>query len=354
MNNAIYSPLKAAHHHQMIKQLSAGKIPICPQVQIDPTNRCNHNCPLCWYHIKHDGLNDRFNRNDQLDKKWLLTLLDNLKDLGVKAVEYTGGGEPLLHPDIGEILRYTLKKGFELALVTNGTLYKEEYLDSLLQAKWVRVSMDAATPKTYAKTQGVAENEYYKAIKCIKAISERKSETILGISYVINPMNYKEIYQGAKLAKDLGVQNIRFSAAYTQKREKLFDGIREEIVESCKKAKELEDDEFKVFDLSEDHLINLAEDKQDIHYCGYTHFCGVIGADRGLYSCCTLKYASRGYLGQINEDADFGAVWWGKKRIEFLRNLDPSVYCKAPCWMTRKNRLIQYLVENEPAHINFV
>ena len=79
-------------------------------VEIDLTNRCNHQCVWCMF----EGFKGR--KPFSLEKSLVFDLLQELKTLGVKAVTYVGGGEPTLHRDFDEILEYTWELVFLSAL----------------------------------------------------------------------------------------------------------------------------------------------------------------------------------------------------------------------------------------------
>ena len=63
-------------------------------IEIDPSNACNHGCSFCLSsHIhfsKYKHL-PTFNRSS-LDKTVLLELCEDLINMGVKAINWTGGG----------------------------------------------------------------------------------------------------------------------------------------------------------------------------------------------------------------------------------------------------------------------
>ena len=65
-------------------------------------------------------------RKDILDKNKLFEILDDFKDLDVKAITYSGGGEPLLYPYITEVLKKTKDNGIDLSIITNGQLLKDD------------------------------------------------------------------------------------------------------------------------------------------------------------------------------------------------------------------------------------
>jgi MoaA/NifB/PqqE/SkfB family radical SAM enzyme len=67
-------------------------------VEVDPSNTCNHACPFCISSYIHLPESKGLKTYDKsiLPEKTLLALCKDFKDMGVKAVNWTGGGEPQL------------------------------------------------------------------------------------------------------------------------------------------------------------------------------------------------------------------------------------------------------------------
>ena len=352
---AIYSSFKAAHHLDKVRALRNDEIIIPTQVQIDLTNKCNHKCVYCFYRCAQDTqLNAEFNINDTLSKGLVFDLLDEFNAIGMPAVQYTGGGEPLCHPEFTAILRKTVETHREFSLVTNGTLITDEHMPYLKRASWIRVSLDAASADTYNKTQSANKNDFYKVSHIIEMLVRECPFTLIGISFVVNPINWREIVDATKMAKDLGVHNIRLSAAYTPKAASLFKERWEEIEALSLRAKKEEREDFKVFNLAIDHIDNLALQHKGYKQCYYQHFTAAVGADGIVYPCCTLKYNSIIPFGSLHKES-FRDIWYGQPRWNWLKKNHIKEVCDSwPCWMDNKNRFIEYLVDNHAPHVNFI
>lgn len=101
---------------------------------VELTPRCNHACSHC-YNVwrRTEGTGARHVLQGELDAPGTLTLL-------AKAIDETGcsnisltGGEPLLRPDLPEILNYLLQREVTTALITNGRLLTELTVVDLLE-----------------------------------------------------------------------------------------------------------------------------------------------------------------------------------------------------------------------------
>jgi MoaA/NifB/PqqE/SkfB family radical SAM enzyme len=351
----IYSPFKAAHHLDRIAKLRKGELIHPTQIQIDLTNDCNHRCPYCFYRCaKTSTLNALFDEQDFIPADRMKELLDELEECGKPALQFTGGGEPFAHDEIYEILDKTVKKGYEYAIVSNGTLMDPSRMDLYKKASWIRISIDAATPETYVKSQGAKAEDFHDVMKLLRSLVVGCPDVIIGVSFTVSPINYKEIVAATELAEEAGVDNIRLSVAYTPKGIEIFRDKWDEIEQLAHKAKKFETKEFKVFNLITSHLENLDFRQKGYSYCGYQHFTAVIGADQIVYPCCTLKYNSVTGFGSL-KDRSFKDIWFGEERKLWLEYDHLKNVCdKHPCWMDAKNSFISYLVRNNAPHVNYI
>jgi MoaA/NifB/PqqE/SkfB family radical SAM enzyme len=347
MLNGVYSPFKAAHHIKMIMALRNKEMTYPTQIQIDLTNKCNHRCKYCFSKYTIGRVFD----NVCVDKTTLFKLLDDAVKLGIKAFHYTGGGEPFLHSDIYEILEKTIANKLEYGMVTNGSLIDFKKSKVLKNMSWIRISLDAADAEMYSKLRGVYE--FNKIIRVIEQFITQCPDTVLGVSFVINPINYSQIVDFAAMAKKLGVDNVRYSIAWTPKGWDNLDELAE-VYDLLTEAKSYQSSTFKVFDLTKGRLDNFSLKDKEYSSCGYQHFTTVIGADCIVYPCCTLKYNEEASFGSIKEQS-FKEIWEGeRRRLWLVRDHLRDVCSKNICWMEDKNKFIGYLLEDNPRHVNFI
>jgi len=352
----IYSSFKVVHNMDRIEDLK-NKVNIMPtQIQVDLTNACNHHCPYCFYRCaRNKYLNALFNDQDRIPYEIMVSLLNEFRKLGIGAVQYTGGGEPFKHGQIYEILEYTILSNLHFAIVTNGGMINPHKNNILAKADWIRVSLDASQEETYLKSHNPDYPfEFNLVLDNIKSLVEDCPDTIIGVSFVVNPVNWKEIVSATNLVKSLGVDNIRFSVAYTPRGMDLYKGFWPQIEKLALEARKLGDEKFKVFDLIMPHLENLELKQKGYDFCGYQYFTAVIGADMEVYPCCTLKYNQLSKLGNLKQQ-NFLEVWNGKQRLDWLKKDHLKLVCdKNPCWMDSKNQFISYLIKQDAPHINYI
>jgi len=101
------------------------KVP--PSLQIEPTNYCNVNCITCP--------SSRCSRQrGYMDFDLFQRIVDDASQIGVKIIALSLHGEPMLHPQIVEMIRYIKSKELAFNLTTNGTLFSSEKIEAILRA----------------------------------------------------------------------------------------------------------------------------------------------------------------------------------------------------------------------------
>ena len=76
----------------------------------------------------------------------------DFRENGLNGIKLTGG-EPLIHPDINEILNYLSNEDLRLTIETNGVTCTPEIVEKIVKCKnpFVSVSLDGADEKTHER-----------------------------------------------------------------------------------------------------------------------------------------------------------------------------------------------------------
>src|SRR5437899_11850518 len=108
------------------------------QCSLYVTDRCNLDCAYCTEY-------DNSRPHPRLDdlKKWVR----KIRELGTMRIALVGG-EPLVHPNIVDVVRYCRELGFATSLTTNGFLLTRKLLAELEDAglQVMQISVDRMTP----------------------------------------------------------------------------------------------------------------------------------------------------------------------------------------------------------------
>ena len=361
-----YSSLKVIHHPDRLAVLRGGGQPAPTQVQLVISDLCNQSCSFCAYRwdgytsnelfkvIREDGTADN-NPKRFIPYEKCIEILDDCRDMGVKAIQVTGGGEPTAHPRHADVFRAVLDRGLDLALVTNGVLLKSETVARLTRAKWVRVSIDAGTAGTYAATRRVPESQFARAWANVRRLAELRDEEgsglVVGVGFVVTRDNWREVVDATRLARDAGADNVRISAVFQPDDEKYFDGFYSKASNLCRDAESLAEGRFRVFNNFGDRIGDLRQHAPDYSFCGYQHFSTYVGGDLNVYRCCVQAYNPRGLVGSIKGQR-FRELWESQAKRDGYAAFDARG-CER-CMFNGKNRTINYALAKEPAHVNFV
>lgn len=216
--------------------------------QIDLTNDCNNNCIGCWCNSPLLG-DKRIRSGDKrrtLSLKSVLKLLDELSAMATRHIYYAGGGEPFMHPDIMEILRYTKRKGFVCYVNTNFTLLDEEKIRKIVDLKvdHLTVSVWAATPEAYCFTHPNKEGADFLRIKEMLSLLNRikRGYPVVKLYNVIFNMNYHELSAMVDFAADTNSEAVEFTVIDTipGRTDKLLLNPQERsaLLEECRKIEQ--------------------------------------------------------------------------------------------------------------------
>lgn len=120
------------------------------QIWIGVTSKCQCSCVHCL-----NG-SDRFESSKELTKEEICDLIDSARELGCLEVSFFGG-EPLLKPEINELVAYTSRRGMLTTVFTNGLLLTQTKVRELKDAglDYCNVSLDSASPEHHNLLRGV-------------------------------------------------------------------------------------------------------------------------------------------------------------------------------------------------------
>ena len=171
-----------------------GKSYLIPKkVSLELTYKCNFSCRYCYQD------------SDPSRKEYLkepIALLSYLKKIGVYSIELTGG-EPLLHPNIMQVIEYIVKNFNSYSLITNGTLLNDKMLTLLSQIKGqVQICVDSSNEDgliQIAGTKGVFNRVLNGIKKCVAYGIPVRVGMVLD-----NAENIADIENVLILAKNLG------------------------------------------------------------------------------------------------------------------------------------------------------
>ncbi len=349
-----YSQLKIFHHPEIINKLMDGRRCAPLYIRIKPENKCNHNCSYCHYKNSYLDL-DEYDPNEELPYDKMVEIIEDLNYMGVKAVTFSGGGEPLLYPYIEEAMQRILDYGIDLSIITNGSLLSGKKAELLARAKWVRISVESVDDEEYCRIRGIKAGSFIRLCENISEFSKIKDECCeLGINVVVNNQNCDEVYEIAKLMKSLGVNHVKFSPVITNETQKYHEAFVKQVTEELERAdKDLSDRNFKIINLYTSDFENSIFFERQYSRCPIKEFICVIGANQKVYFCHDKAYLSDGVVCDIRNKA-FREAWFSNDVNSLFENFDAKSVCRQHCVYDSRNELINSFLDMDRNHINFI
>lgn len=370
-----YSSSKAIYHTSKIWSLQNG-LPISPlTIQVDLEAYCNDNCRFCAYReelgynddmlslLKVDKNTDRntfkplgvMNENSGLPKEIALSIPRQMHEANIPAIEITGGGEPTLYRHFDLFLKELMSYKRQIGLVTNCSQLNDDRIEAITTYSkfvWLRTSFDASNPETHRKVHRTPNYDFNRRIEMLqKLITENtlnrpKEDRIeIGISFIINPDNYLDIEESAKLFKSLGASHLRYSWQYDKSGNAEFNQKQiEEIKNMLVSVKEkYTTDRFRIY-TEINRIDTYNKPNTDFDHCFMKDFVWAIGADGLVYPCCIMKYIPNWHFADLRVNTLSSMV---------KMNRDVDVRKCHPCWLRERNKSIAGAVV-KPKHENFI
>jgi len=228
--------------------------------EVAPTGYCNAACPWCLFKGKRSSA--------RVDKKLMLKAIEDMAKMDVKALNWSGGGEPTLHPDFEYFVDYASRHGLKQGLFTNGyNIIPHQTLFS-----WIRISL---TDKGYDKI--------------------KKPDVPFGIC-----VNQLSTYREMDLRR-LCVKARNIGARYFQIRPALIGSYKDQI--SMSPPKYLEKLRKKNFDVYiTDYKYEESKKAKVYKDCYGYHFCPSIGWNGKVNVCLYLTLQAKYQIGDLKKD----------------------------------------------------
>jgi len=297
-------------------------------VYLEVTNMCNLNCKHCYSEAGEK-------KGAELSTTHIKQLITDLAKHGAEFLSI-GGGEPLLRPDLNEIIKYSINSGIEVELVTNGTLIDREKIKELKKTglKYIQVSLDGFNSVTYDLIRG--KDYFDKVVSTIKKLSKN---FIVTVSTVVTKINYKNIEKIVDLSEKSGAKYFRvvkLMSAGRAKKAQLFVS-EQEIHNILNKLKKISLSKRKIaIEFDE----NLLQPKRKA--IPWLH-AGIYGCSAGRSTCnidsignvypCSFLQSKELLCGNIKEKQLY-TIWVDSEILQQFRNITSvGAPCKTCNWL---------------------
>lgn len=317
-------------------------------IELDPTTVCDLACPGC---ISGDLLNQKNPLDRGFSKEKMKEITDDIVKSGVTAVILIGGGEPLAHPTTIELIKKLGQNDIQIGLTTNGTLMGR-YIDIIAEyVSWTRVSMDSGTDEMFKNLRPtkLGKSKFNIIIENMKQLAKKK-KGILGYSFLIrteadgkieNPAgsnigliehtNVYEIYDAAKLSKEIGCDYFELKPSYDDFHQIVMHSEKhmKVAIKQLEMSKNLEDQNFRIL---ESVMLNsslkrekIGSQKKIYKQCRSAELRTLI-TPSGCYVCPYFRGEHTKKIGDLRFES-LKEMWNGEQRKKVMKDLNPSIVC---------------------------
>lgn len=178
-------------------------------VEIDPTNHCPIGCSYCiWSEMRQRDL-------ASLSEDVFGKLIDDLIELRVSGIVFTGGGEPLRHPFTRKAIPKAKAGGICVGLFTSGVPLGSSMCSEILpHLSWIRFNVSAPDRESYKQIQGVDlfERVIENITNCVSLRKDQNLNVKLGIGCVLSRLgsDLRVVGSLVELATRLRLDFIQF------------------------------------------------------------------------------------------------------------------------------------------------
>ena len=314
-------------------------------VEVDPSNACNHACSFClssYIHFDKYKGTETFSRAI-MPREMLMNLCSDFVKMGVRSINWTGGGEPCLNKHLKEAIEYCGSNGIKMGIFTNGTLLdKWEMFETMVDnMTWVRFSVDAGTKETYDNIRVAKENRGWDKMvenltKLIEVNKQKGNKIDIGVGYVISPDTYHEIVDFANFFKDFDLMYCQFKPEIVI-REK--GGMQRDLEFWEEKVKPLLDEAEHIlgdkFQVNGYKLEDLAKDREkfgrNYKKCLGSQSSPCVGADGHVYVCTNHRGWKQYSYGNMYDGESFEEIWNNIQARQKVMHQIEEVECFSNC-----------------------
>ena len=294
------------------------KIPLRPrQIQIEITNRCNMDCPMC----QREDLGIEL---EHMSWTHFATVVDKLGQR--ENITLTGWGEPFIHPRVLDMIAYCKERGHKVMVTSNGLFTKPSMVDDILNSAvdTVTFSIDSVNGNETV-TEGHTSNKVYENIEAV--VKGRKPGTLgVRLQATLHANCDNDLYDVIRYGARIGCDIINVGRLDRQFRPNLErpDAQQErsiflkadEIARSC--GIQLDWLQYSVSSGLTRFVYRLLKKKlhRSGQYCLKTFDYAYVTREGDITPCCLLPNSKMGNL--LHES--LGSIWKNEKFDHFREN----------------------------------
>ncbi len=182
-------------------------------VHVDITNACNAACVTCWDHSPLlDSAREPAWKRRRLPLDVFAALVADLAALGsVRSIIISGMGDPLVHPDVYDMLALVRGHGWHVTMLSNLVAADLDRL-AVARVDQVLAGIHGVSPETYAAFHpGWDERELFTLCRVLRRLAD--AGTRVRHVHVIMRDNAHELLDMVRFARTFGADRVNFKLA---------------------------------------------------------------------------------------------------------------------------------------------
>lgn len=334
-----------AFRFQEVKEfLQSGKTLVPMFADLHTSNLCNHQCDGCAYSEVHTG--------EMMSSADHFSVINQLLDMGVRAFDFAGGGEPLMLPYIIGIWDRIVERGGNFSLITNGSFLNQSIIEYLVRyGTYVRISMEASSPGEYSRYKNVSEGEYHKVVSNVNRLVEARNQTPtkdsleIGLKFAVGTtLRGRQHYATAiDLAEQMGVDNVQFKILRHFPQELSPQAMLEEDLCLKEVLSEL-NPSVRV----RSWMLPLKE--AQVPQCVLNPLHVVVDYEGNVYLCCYYYYRKDQHLIGNMLSEPIKSFWMGERHRRLISQIDREECRKADCKFFRHHHVVEDYMKRNKAY----
>jgi len=255
-------------------------------IEISPTHDCPARCPWCWF--VSSKANHPRHVKEELKFSVLAQTIDAMARMGVKAITWTGGGDPSVYSAINEAIDLTASFGLEQGMFTNG--YKP--INHPEKLAWIRLTVT-------------------EQFRVPKSASGYAAKTKVGVNFNLCQENATHLRAMVEAARSSGVHYFQVRPALATSAEKQLPvEFPEWLQDYSTENFEVVTTDYKFNDYLKPHGYPLCHGHRLVPFVWHN----------GDVAVCAYHFGKPEFIfGNLNEQS-FEEIWNGERRATMLRD----------------------------------
>jgi MoaA/NifB/PqqE/SkfB family radical SAM enzyme len=320
--------------------MASGAAALPPRTfQIDWTDRCNIDCFFCSQADMRRG-------RGELPLAVLERCFFEMEEFQVETLNVAGGGDPLFHHEIVQILEAIRPRRFRIGTITtNAVLARARVAELLLETtrEQISVSLNSLNAEDYGRVMRTSPRNFDRVLDNVRALVAARraagaSRPLIAVQFLVHDATRRQLPAMLALAQDLGVDRVAFSPLQffdDQSRELLkhardflaevalvfrsdAGGIVADIRTIHPEINQRIDDLRRAL-APRRYAITVLQHRNFnslLSFCTLPWFNMHVKATGDVYPCCALLTPDFRPFGNLN-DQSLGEIWWGEPYRRF-------------------------------------